>query len=75
MRKNLRKLNLLFKYTRLKPEMFYVITVYGHSIDLQGHLNAENIKILRSLFGANTHQIMDTGYLQFYKNNLVITLT
>ena len=36
MKENLRRLQLIFRFTRLKPEMFYSINVTEYDISLQG---------------------------------------
>lgn len=37
MKENLRRLHLIFRLTRLRPEMFYCINVWDGDIILQGH--------------------------------------
>ena len=37
MKENLRRLQLIFRLTRLKPEMFYCISVTNYEITLQGY--------------------------------------
>jgi len=44
MKENLRRLQLIFRFTRLKPEMFYNISVTAYEIYLQG--KAKNIEPL-----------------------------
>lgn len=39
MKENLRRLQLIFRLTRLKPEMFYSINVTEYDISLQGRTN------------------------------------
>jgi len=39
MGKNLRRLQLIFRLTRLTPDMFYVITIWSDEIILQGYKN------------------------------------
>lgn len=73
MEKQLRKLDLLFRLTRLKPEMFYTITVYERTINLQGLFNSKTVIDIKKIFGEAT--ISDNGFIEFSKNNISIILT
>lgn len=73
MEKNLRKLNLLFRFTSLKPEMFYSISVNERAIKLQGKFDPDKVLKIKKL--RMTQSISTIGYIEFYKNNIEITLT
>lgn len=73
MEKQLRKLDLLFRLTRLKPEMFYSVTVNEHIINLQGLFNSKTVIDIKKIFGEAT--ISDNGFIELSKNNINITLT
>jgi hypothetical protein len=45
MKENLRRLNLLFRITLLKPEMFYSIRISDYSLILQGYPSVEMEKL------------------------------
>jgi len=47
MKSNLRRLHLLFKFTRLNPDMFYSISVTESGIYLQGKFNGELVNQLK----------------------------
>jgi len=73
MKKQLRKLDLLFRFTKLTPEMFYSIGISEYVIKLQGHFNSDNAIIIKKLFG--NPKIEDSGFLDFSKNDISVTLT
>ena len=74
MKKQLRKLDLLFRFTKLTPEMFYSIGVTDSEIKLQGFFNnPQNVIIIKKLF--SNASIGDNGFIGFSKNNIIITLT
>lgn len=73
MEKQLRKLDLLFRLTRLKPEMFYSVTVNEHTINLQGLFNSKTVIDIKKIFVEAT--ISDNGFIEFSKNNISIILT
>lgn len=73
MKKQLRRLHLLFRFTKLTPEMFYSISVNEYAITLQGHFNSEIVLVIKKLFG--NMNIGDNGFIGFSKNNIIITLT
>jgi len=73
MEKQLRKLDLLFRLTRLKPEMFYSVTVSEHTINLQGFFNCKTVVDIKKIFVEAT--ISDNGFIEFSKNNISIILT
>lgn len=70
MKENLRRLQLIFRLTRLKPEMFYVVSIDNYGIKLQG--NACEIKTaysdlnFKSCYGDDVH---------FERNNIMIART
>lgn len=73
MEKQLRKLDLLFRLTRLKPEMFYSVTVNECTISLQGLFNSKTVIDIKKIFVEAT--ISDNGFIEFSKNNISIILT
>lgn len=72
MEKQLRKLDLLFRLTRLKPEMFYSVTVSERTINLQGFFNYKTVMVIKK-YAEGT--ISDDGFIEFSKNNISIILT
>jgi len=73
MKNNLRRLNLIFRFTNLKPEMFYSITFRASTIELQGKFNPEVIKQVKKMF--NYHSISIHGYIEFKRYNLELIFT
>ena len=74
MKTNLRKLQLLFALTALKPEMFYAIRVYEDNISLQGYIpNSRDIKLLTKMFGKP--ELTEDLFIELERNNIKITLT
>lgn len=47
MKENLRRLQLIFRLTRLKPEMFYSIRIGEYTIELQGSPSSELDEFIR----------------------------
>lgn len=47
MKENLRRLQLIFRFTRLKPEMFYAIRIGEYTIVLQGSPSSELDEFMR----------------------------
>lgn len=70
MKKNLRRLQLIFRFTRLKPDMFYSIRVDEYDITLQGHRDVIKGTYsdlnFKSKYGDNVH---------FERNNIIIART
>jgi len=75
MKANIRFLNLLFRFTKLTPEMFYSIAVTEQLVSLQGQYNPDLVIILNKL--KLKMAISEHGYLYFQKSNsnFKITLT
>ena len=69
MKTQLRKLELIFKLTRFKPEMFYSISFSNSEINLQGKFTPSTNKLLKNI------NIDSNGYVKMEKYNLIITLT
>lgn len=63
MKENLRRLQLIFRFTRLKPEMFYCIYFDGYEISLQGrpeNIDEEKLKLFKFV----RDQIQPNWYLR-----------
>ena len=73
MKTQLRKLDLIFKHTRLEADMFYSISVRENEIVLQGEYTSEKVLLFRELFGRAS--IGENGYIKFNKGNIYIVLT
>ncbi len=74
MKASLRKLNLLFRLTKLRPDMFYDICVEsGNRIKLQGKYNPDLALYLRAK--KLTYDINANGYTVFVRGNIRIVLT
>ena len=73
MKLNLRKLQLIFALTRLKPEMFYTVSVSTYNITLQGQFSGEKVKQFSKLI--SEPKFDSNGYAIFIRGNINITLT
>lgn len=73
MKENLRRLQLIFRLTRLKPEMFYSINVTESGLHFQGKFSGEKVNEVKKLF--TNFCLSSNGYVEFSRCNLEITLT
>jgi hypothetical protein len=70
MKNQLRKLQLLSRFIDL--EEYFVITIYKGRIHLQASYNSEIVIMCLKL--NFTYRILENGYVEFYRNNIYITL-
>jgi hypothetical protein len=70
MKSQLRKLNLIFRFTKLKPEMFYAIKFDKWDIVLQGDRTDE-----LELYATKYPQEKGCSYFNCGKHNVRIILT
>jgi hypothetical protein len=70
MKSQLRKLNLIFRFTKLNPEMFYAVSFTESSIVLQGH-NSKELKACCRKYPRHK----ESQYLEYRKNDIEIVLT
>ena len=70
--RQLRKLNLIFKFTILKPEMFYNVRFDNHTLTLQGYYNSE---IVYFCIGKKFESEVRQGNIFFEKTGIRIVLT
>ena len=73
MKHNFLKLHRIFRFTNLKPQMFFSIDCNADRILLLGHFTPELTKILKPYFKSQT--IDCNGFLNFNRPGLNITLT
>ena len=73
MKKNLRKLHLIFKFTLIKPEWFYVVSFDGTEITLQGHYKADIYKYFEKQ--GYLHSVDGNKYACFTRSNIKVYLT
>lgn len=74
MKENLKKLALIFRFTMLKPEMFYSISVSSFTISLQASYSSDFARTCQKLF-KKSEISSDSGFIEFKRNNIRITLT
>lgn len=70
----MRKLNLIFRFTKFKPEMFYSIG-FGSEITLQGYFHSNIVKIAKELKFHITVGEDQNNYVKCYRGGIEITLT
>lgn len=75
MEKSLRRFNLIFAMTGIKPEWFYVIRLHSDEVRLQGKFSKEVCKYLCGLKRMSRAIDKTTGYIEFYAEGINITLT
>lgn len=74
MNRNIRRLNLLFKFTCLKPEWFYCISINDGGITLQGYFKPEIVLEIKRLF-KDDPLITKNGHIEFKVYNIEVILT
>ena len=74
MKDNLRKLNLIFRFTKLKPGMFYSVSFTETGVNMQGHFKGLTAAMLKQmLFDDGVDK--EYGYVTFVRSNIIVTLT
>jgi hypothetical protein len=56
-------------------DLFYCVTIWPNSIELQGHMSMPLIEYCKTQLNIVEFKVQDTNYLQGKINNIKITLT
>jgi hypothetical protein len=56
-------------------DLFYCVTIWPNSIELQGHMSMPLIEYCKTQLNIVDFEVQDTNYLQGKINNIKITLT